>query len=97
MIQDFSNPHKSITPIKKTIIKSRAKKYKVVRKNGLHQVYNMVQDKTSPHSKRKHIWQPCYYLDINGNERLAFFQTIQEAENMIEKLASDTITYYYKL
>ena len=97
MIHDFANPHKSITPIKKTVIKSRAKKYKIVRKNGLHQVFNMKQDKSNPSLKSNPTWQPCYYLDINGNERLAVFQTIQEAENMIEKLASDTITYYYKL
>jgi hypothetical protein len=97
MIKDFSNPHKSITPVKTTSIKCRAKKYKVVRKNGLHQVFIMKEDKSNPNLKRNSIWQPCYYLDINGNDRIAIFQTIQEAENMIQKLASDTITYYYKL
>lgn len=84
MIQDFSNPHNPITPIRVEEIETPKKKYLIQRRQGFYYCY----EKTSQ------AYELIYDLQLKKG---ACFPTLGEAENFIKRDALQDKNYYYEL
>ena len=84
MIQDFSNPHNQITPIRVEDLDTPKKKYLIQRRQGFYYCY----EKTSQ------AYELIYDLQLKKG---ACFPTLGEAENFIKRDALQEKNYYYEL
>ena len=84
MIQDFSNPHNPITPIRVEELDTPKKKYLIQRRQGFYFCYEKVE------KGYDEMWD----LQLG---RVARYPTLGEAENFIKRDALQDKNYYYEL
>lgn len=84
MIQDFSNPHNPIKPIRVEDIDTPKKEYKIERRQGLYSCYE----------KEKKQYELMWDKKMGG---VAIYPTLADAENFITRDAMQDKNYYYEL
>ena len=84
MIQDFSNPHNPITPIRVEEIETPKKEYMIQRRQGFYYCYE----------KTAEVYEAMYDLQF---KKVACYPTLGEAENFIKRDALQDKNYYYEL
>ena len=84
MIQDFSNPHKQIEPIRVEELDRPKKEYMIQRRQGFYYCYE----------KTAEVYEAMYDLQF---KKVACYPTLGEAENFIKRDALQDKNYYYEL
>ena len=84
MIQDFSNPHNPITPIRVEDLDTPKKEYMIQRRQGFYFCYG----------KEQHEYELMW---DKQTDNVAKYPTLGEAENFIKRDALQDKNYYYEL
>ena len=84
MIQDFSNPHNPIQPIRVEEIEKPKKSYMIQRRQGFYYCYEKISE----------VFEAMYDLQF---KKVAYFPTLGEAENFIKRDALQDKNFYYEL